>query len=279
MTQTANERPQPRTLMPANLEPSGPPPDVVELIMAEHRRIRRLGEALYDTARWPGSAWPGRALSDVWLRLAGLLQAHTRAEEEICHLPMSWSGPHAAELTAEAAADHGDIREAISEAALHPAGSDLWWRAVRAAIQDTTWHLRREESGLLAGGLPWLTVSRRRELGRQWSAFITAWSLDAAAPVTDESWRGGWAPGGTGGGYGRATRDYVLFERPRVRFRGSIGESADLPPEQQQGENDHEQRDAAEREADGEGQALEDAAGQHRDEPAEEDELAAVPVE
>ena len=79
----------------------------------------------------------------------------------------------------EAIADHDDIREAVSEASRQPAGSALWWRAVRAALAASTGYLDHEERGVLAHCLLRLTMSRRLELGRQWSAFIAAWAQDA----------------------------------------------------------------------------------------------------
>lgn len=162
-----------RTVVP----PSGQPTGIFDLIMADHRRIRRLSAALDDMARWNGDS--GSMLGHAWLRLASLLEVHTRAEEEICYLPMSGCGPHAAEDRRAAIADHDDIREAIREASLHPPGSAPWWRAVRAALALTAGHLDREERGLLADGLAGLTMTKRRVLGRQWCAFIAAWRKDA----------------------------------------------------------------------------------------------------
>ena len=159
--------------------PGRQPTDIFEQIMADHRRIRRLCAALDDMARWGGDS--GWMLAQAWLRLASLLEAHTRAEEEICYLPMSGCRPHAAEDRRAAIGDHEDIREAIKEASLHGPGSDPWWRAVRAVLAVNADHLDREEHGLLANGLTGLTMTQRRELGRQWCAFIAAWRLDAAS--------------------------------------------------------------------------------------------------
>jgi Hemerythrin HHE cation binding domain len=156
---------------------NGQPTDIFELITADHRRIRRLSATLDDMARWSGDS--GSMLAHAWLRLASLLEAHTRAEEEICYLPMSGCGPHAAEDRRAAIADHDDVREAIREAHLHRPGSAPWWRAVRAALALNAGHLDREERGLLADGLKGLTMTQRRALGRQWCAFIAAWRLDA----------------------------------------------------------------------------------------------------
>jgi len=158
--------------------PGGQPADIIELIMADHRRIRRLCRALADGARWGSETGSGSMLADVWEPLAGLLEAHIRAEEEICYLPVFWCRPHAAERRREAIADHEDIREALREASLQRIGSAPWWRAVRAVVATTVDHLDREERDVLAGFSPRLTMTRRRQLGRQCSAFTAAWRLD-----------------------------------------------------------------------------------------------------
>jgi hypothetical protein len=157
----------------------GWPADIIDVIMADHRRIRRLCRTLSDLARRAGDSGPGWMLAHVWQRLAGLLEAHIRAEEEICYLPMFGSGRGAAERRREAIADHDDLREMIGEASLQRAGSPPWRRAVSAVLAAAGSHLDREERAVL-DGLAGLTMSQRRDLGRQWYAFIAAWTLDAA---------------------------------------------------------------------------------------------------
>jgi hypothetical protein len=102
--------------------------DIIELILADHRRIGRLCRALYDTARYDGSPRPDWTLGQVWQRLADLLVAHTRAEEEICYLPLFGTGAQAAERMRDSIADHDDIRGIIGEAAVQTVGSAPWWR-------------------------------------------------------------------------------------------------------------------------------------------------------
>ena len=163
----------------------GQPDDIVEQVMADHRRIRRLTQAVHDAARDNGE--PGWALIAVWERLADLLEVHTWAKEEVCYLSMFGSSRSAVEQRREAISRHDDIRDAISEASLRPVGSPLWWRAVQAALTAAAEHLDREEHVIRSSWMPRLTVSRRRELGRQWSAFTAAWQQDAGAVRTP--WR------------------------------------------------------------------------------------------
>lgn len=157
----------------------GQPADIIELILADHRRIRRLCGALEDAVRQSSDPGHGWMLAPAWERLAGLLEEHTRAEDEICRLPMFRCLPRASGSRREAIGDHDDIREAISEASLQPAASVPWRRAVRAVVTTSTNHIDWEEREVLAQSRLRLTLARRRELGRQWSACIAAWRLDA----------------------------------------------------------------------------------------------------
>jgi hypothetical protein len=194
MAQNLRLSAQARTTLPA-----GHPTDVIELIMTDHRRIRRLSEALDNAARYRGDSGQNWTPARVWQRLAALLEAHTRAEEEICY-PLSGCSPQNAGRWRDAIDDHEDIREAIGEASLQRAGSTLWWRAVRAVLAASAGHLDREERDVLPHCLAGLTVSQRRELGRQWLGFIAAWTLDAgpyAQPELRTSMPGGTTCPGT----------------------------------------------------------------------------------
>ena len=205
------------TPAPAAADGSGPA-DVIELILADHRRIRRLREALHDTVRLGGEPGPAWVLAHVWQRLAGLLEVHTRAEEEICFLPMSGPGPEAARRKRDAVADHEDIRAAVSEASLQPVGSAAWWRAAGAALAASAEHFEREERGVLACCS--LTPDQRLELGRQWTAFVAAHRRDITVGSS----------GGARSGRARAAANSVPTARaspapglaapPRLRPRG-----------------------------------------------------------
>ena len=141
--------------------------------MADHRRIRRLRDALYDAARYAGSSAPEWVPVHVWQRFTGLLVAHFRTEEEVCYLPMTEPGADATGRR-QAIADHVDIRHAIGEASVQPAGSAPWWRAVTVALTTSMDHLDREESGFMADCLPRMTPDQRRMLGRKWMMLAAA---------------------------------------------------------------------------------------------------------
>jgi len=152
----------------AQIQTPGRAADVMNLIMADHRRIRRLRETLHDAARLAGGSGPD------WVpghgqRLTDLLVAHFEAEEKICCLPVLRIAPDTAGPRREALADHDDIREAIREASLQRPGSAPWRRTVTDTLAGSMHHLRREENGILADRPPALTPGQRRLLGRQWS--------------------------------------------------------------------------------------------------------------
>ena len=152
--------------------------DIIELILADHRRIGRLCHALYDAARYTGPK-PDWMPGHMWQRLADLLVAHTQAEEETCYLPLLGTGAPAAERIRDSIGDHDEIRGVIGEAAAQPVGSAPWWRTVRTAMAVSAEHLEHEERDVLPECLPGLSMSQRRELGRQWCAFMAAWRPDA----------------------------------------------------------------------------------------------------
>lgn len=163
----------------------GQVPDIIEVILADHRRIQRLLAALRDTARYGGGPEAACSLGQVWHRLAELLAHHAEAEQEIWYPALFGQGRERdAELDA-AIADHDDIREALREAVLHPVGSACWWRAAAAANQLTTGHLACEERGLLTDFTRQATPELRRELGRQWTVFTTARRRDTRAGGAD----------------------------------------------------------------------------------------------
>lgn len=153
--------------------------DIIELILADHRRIGRLCHALYDTARYDAGPRPDWMLGHVWQRLADLLVAHTQAEDEFCYLPLFGTGAQDTERLRNSIADHDDIRGTIGQVAAQPVGSVAWWRTVRTVMTVSAEHLEHEERDVLPVWLPGLSMSRRKELGRQWCAFMAAWRPDA----------------------------------------------------------------------------------------------------
>jgi Hemerythrin HHE cation binding domain len=66
--------------------------DIIEVILADHKRIRRMLGALDDAASYGEDPCAGWMLAPVWCRLADLLELHAEAEEEICYLALFGQG-------------------------------------------------------------------------------------------------------------------------------------------------------------------------------------------
>jgi hypothetical protein len=155
-------------------------PDIVDLIMADHARIRELLGELSDAAVSASEADAGRPAM-TWAVLDALLSAHLDAAEEIAYPALTDNAICEPGRAAELVADHGDIREALGEARIRPAGSAVWWLAVRAAVATAISHIDAIESGPLAV-FRWEASPQIREtLGAQWVAFVTARACDADA--------------------------------------------------------------------------------------------------
>jgi Hemerythrin HHE cation binding domain len=142
-----------------------------ELIVTEHAQILRLFGALDDLARRGDSAVARLALSQVWARLASLLEVHTRAEEEICFPLVFGGGASTLDVVETATADHDDIRDAVAEARLLEAGSARWWQLISAIHTACTEHFASEEQGPLAQVYGSLPPEKSKVLVRQWAAF------------------------------------------------------------------------------------------------------------
>jgi len=151
--------------------------DVIDVILADHARIRRLAEAL---DRCAASQSGGMAAGAVWTRLAEVLEAHMAAEEEIAYLALFRHGDGGGMMMRGAAADHADVREAVREAALDQAGGRAWWRAVNAAVRIIDDHMACEERAVLPALGRRAGPAERSVLARRWAAFTAARARDAA---------------------------------------------------------------------------------------------------
>jgi Hemerythrin HHE cation binding domain len=146
--------------------------DIIELILADHARIRRLladFEAILaqaDNTDWRAD------LRGQWETLAALLEVHADATEEI-GFPAVF-GRAATVGRANARATHDDIREAVGETRLYPAGSRSWRLAALAACAAAMDHIQDLESGALARFRHDAPMQTREALGRQWMAFVAA---------------------------------------------------------------------------------------------------------
>jgi hypothetical protein len=125
--------------------------DITELILSDHHEQRRRFAMLDDVD--PADT---TTLGSLWLRLAGMLEAHAKAEELYFYPELLKLGKRREndndeiDETVDAIEDHNDIREGIELAAQHEVGSDGWWKGVNAAREANDEHMGEEEHEGLA---------------------------------------------------------------------------------------------------------------------------------
>ncbi len=158
--------------------------DIVDLILAQHRRIRRLADALEAVARRGSGDSTTRVAGIVWNRLAELLDVYAEVEREVCFLPVFDASRDTGGQWLEALADQEDIRAAVQEAAIQPAGSAAWWRAVSAASRFARTHLDTMERRVLTDFAREASPESRRALGEQWLRFTAALLRDRSEDAT-----------------------------------------------------------------------------------------------
>jgi hypothetical protein len=152
--------------------------DIAELIHADHARISKVIEHLDGALAEPQAADIGPEADQVWEILAGFLRLHIAAAEEIAYLALASAGPDAAVALVRATEANADLREAMEEARLSPAGLLTWRMAVQAACRAVQTHIAWVESGPLARYQRHTAPAARRATGRQWVFFMTARVLD-----------------------------------------------------------------------------------------------------
>jgi hypothetical protein len=100
--------------------------DILDLITADYLHIMRWAARLGELSRQHG-AGSRPALVSTWLTLAGLIDLHMRADDEICGPAVFGAAPRGRALARPAKDDHDDIRAMIGETSRYPPGSPPWW--------------------------------------------------------------------------------------------------------------------------------------------------------
>lgn len=172
-------------------------PDIAELIVAEHLRIRRLSAELDSLLAAADPAGQATGAELAWARLAHFLELHLDAAEEISDRVLAMAD-HGTGLDLRLAREsNADIREAVAESRLMPPGSRPWRMAVQAAQTAALNHVCTVESGPLARFRLHAAPSARAALGDQWVIYMAARILDSSGPASSPvSRRAGRSPGG-----------------------------------------------------------------------------------
>ena len=115
--------------------------DITELILSDHHEQRRIFAILDEIDRSDTES-----LATIWDRLAAMLEVHAEAEElffypELLKLGRRLHDDAEEEETEDAIGDHNDIRDGITQAAGHDAGSDGWWAGVNKAREANDEHM------------------------------------------------------------------------------------------------------------------------------------------
>ena len=146
--------------------------DITQLILDDHHEQRRLFAMLEQIN--PANT---DALSAIWGRLAAFLELHAKAEEEIFYPALLRAGIVARrragveDETLDAIGDHNQIRDAVTEAAKHRAGTDSWYAAVAAANAANSDHMAEEEREGLTDFRRLASLQERHELAVAFAAY------------------------------------------------------------------------------------------------------------
>lgn len=145
--------------------------DITELILSDHHEQRRMFAMLDDVDPADTST-----LEVLWTRLATMLEVHAKGEEELFYPELLALGKRLHDdsevaETEDAIGDHNDIRDGITEAAKHDAGSEAWWAGVTAARKANDEHMGEEEHEGLADFRRHVDLATRHRIGVAFAAY------------------------------------------------------------------------------------------------------------
>ncbi|GAC1539796.1 MAG: hemerythrin domain-containing protein [Acidimicrobiales bacterium] len=158
--------------------------DITQVILDEHDWFRRRFADL-DNVSDPDD------LDVLWKLLAGRLEIHASAEEDVFYPVLLRKGDDAEAETEDAIGDHDEIREAVRDTVGKAPGSKEWWAAVRKTEEANSDHMAEEERGPLADFRRHVTPDRRDDLGRRLSVHMARHitikaDLESRGPSPDE---------------------------------------------------------------------------------------------
>jgi hemerythrin superfamily protein len=130
-------------------------PDVVELIMQDHREVERLFEELRTQ--------PEKRAGSVPV-LVTLLTAHSRAEEAEVY-PVARDEAGAADKVAHSQREHAEADEILEQLAAADPQSAQFEETLAKLVEAVTHHVEEEESTVLPAMQSGLDAARRSELG------------------------------------------------------------------------------------------------------------------
>lgn len=130
-------------------------PDVVDLIMADHREVERLFEVLRKQPDQRPMAAP---------TVAALLIAHSRAEEAEVY-PVARDEAGEIDEVAHSQEEHAEAEELLERLQKADPSSQAYEKVLNDLIESVTHHVQDEEKTVLPGMRERLSDQRRAELG------------------------------------------------------------------------------------------------------------------
>lgn len=135
-------------------------PDVVDLIMEDHREVERLFEELRTQPEKRSLTVPV---------LVGLLTAHSRAEEAEVY-PVAREEASASEEVAHSQKEHAEAEELLTKLEQTDPESPQFDEVLAQVVEAVTHHVEEEESKVLPTMREGLDSSRLDELGEAFAA-------------------------------------------------------------------------------------------------------------
>jgi hemerythrin superfamily protein len=136
------------------------PPDVVDLIMTDHREVERLFDELKDEPQKRPNLLPV---------LTTLLTAHSRAEEAEVY-PVAAGEAGEAEEVAHSQEEHIEADELLAKLAATDSSSPEFEQVLQEPIDAVAHHVEEEETKVLPGMRERLSDDRRLQLGEAFAA-------------------------------------------------------------------------------------------------------------
>lgn len=151
-------------------------PDVVDLILADHREFERLFEILRSKPDQRALTYP---------TLAALLTAHSRAEELEVYPPARDEAGETDDV-AHSQEEHLEAEELMVELGRLDPMSKEFEPALKKLVDAVTHHLEEEETSVLPGIRERLSDARREELGEAFAKSRASHLGDRPGEATKE---------------------------------------------------------------------------------------------
>lgn len=151
-------------------------PDVVELIMDDHREVERLFNKLQEQPEKRSTVLPV---------LSSLLIAHSRAEEAEVY-PVARQEARAADEISHGQGEHAHAEHLLAQLATEDPASRIFDRVLKDLIEAVTHHVEEEESTVLPSMSEQLGDGRLAELADAFAASRARHLGDAPGEATKE---------------------------------------------------------------------------------------------